>query len=229
MKYRWLFLSMMSISILLGGKPACCMDSTESVTVISGVIGGVYGGVDAVLKGDDLFKGVSDGTALGVVVPGMVIGGISGVILGGMIQTITLQGFKEVNCVGWGSAGVVIGEVGSRIIMSNVVGRQLNQAVRLDSQSSVGPSITGALNWIDLGSTAWEGIKLGKYASSTFETDVQMHRYVCRRIRQEKDPGAALLVGFSKEASDYFFSTGHTELRDLQNDWEGTFYGTKSF
>ncbi len=209
----------------VGGGRIWAIDGSEFVTVTSGIIGGVYGAVDAVLNGNDVIRGASDGVAVGGVVPGMVVGIISGVAIGGVVQCVTLQPMTEASWVGWGSAGAVIGGVASHAVATGIVGRQLNRSAGLPPESVVGPATMGTLRLVYLGSAATDAVKLGKYASDHFETDVQMHQYVCRTIRREKDPGTALLVGFSKEASDYFLSTGHTEYRDLQNDWEGVFSG----
>ena len=210
MKYRWILIGLITM-VGVGNVPIWAMDGPELVTVTSGIIGGVYGAVDSALRGDDLIKGVSDGVAVGAVAPGMVMGVISGVALGGVVHCMTLQPITDVSCVGWGSAGAVIGGVASHLVITGITG------------------IVGVFNFVYLGVAATDAIKLGKYASTNFKSDAQMHQYVCRTLRREKDPGTALLIGCSKEASDYFFSTGHTEWRDLQNDWEGTFSGTRSY
>ncbi|NBV83962.1 hypothetical protein EBR57_07575 [bacterium] len=215
-------------AIIFGGwvgiTPVSAAGPVEDTVVFSAVAGGIYGSVDAVLRGTDVFRGFADGFNTGVVAPGMAIGWVSGIVAGAAVQTILLRPTTEADWVGWGAVGGVIGNLSGQWIYNFALARATNV-----SPDSVYPIILNSISVVRLGMAASDGIELGRRESTRSTSDADIHYMVMRELRDKRDPGTALAIGLGKEAADYFFGIGRPEWRDIQNDWEGTFHGINRY
>lgn len=185
----------------------------NSLLVWSGMIGGIYGAGDALLHGKEPLKGMWDGALLSLQAPGFVVGGIVGMGTGATLHTLTLQPFEEKAAVGWFSAGAVTGGMVSMYLATDELGSRWFGDQTLLKVGRIGYAVTATLF----------AAEYKEKALKTLTSDKELHYTVSREIRNHFDPGEALKIGFAKEATDYFLGSGTPELRDLQNNWNGTF------
>jgi hypothetical protein len=191
----------------------------DNIAIYTAAAGAIYGAGDAMLHGSDIFKGTWDGLMAGSMAPGAVVGAGIGAGLGTIVNVVMLKPVTEKTWVGWGSAGAAIGGVMSANSVASNLERKLKMPVPVLSASLLGY----------YGFAVVDAYQFSRNAVAQYPGDAARHQTVSRKLRDKYDPGLALTAGAVKEADDYFFSRGTAEFRDLKNNWEGTFRGTKTF
>lgn len=187
----------------------------DAIVMTSGslaVAGGVLGGLSSFYQSSSssVGKSIWDGFSLGAMVPGSIIGGMTGATLaiawGGVRHEFTSQQVAGITSAGLFTGGAV------NYLMS---GLSIGQWVH-----PIGGVIGGLGMGYNLVQTGLDGYRQSK---SVFGPDYETHATISRFMADSNGKGPALLVGYAKEANDYFLSAGNAEFRDLQNNWSGVF------
>ena len=217
---KWVRCVALGTLIATAGIPLSLAATPRDTTGISiAALGTLYGIGDALIHGNDPLKGAWDGLMTGSILPGALLGGSIGLGIGILVSGATLTTLSEKSCVGWGAGGAAIGSMLSTNALSTEVERQMGIPLPILS--------TGLLGYYMV--VAAEGYHLGKSAMTQLPHDAMRHKIVSRKLRDQFDPGTALMAGAFKEGHDYFFQSGTPEFRDLQNNWEGIFRGIKTY
>jgi|GEM_PF-3168296 len=205
------------IALIICAPQCVAEDEPNHVILGSALIGALWGAGDSVINQRDLFKSTWDGALTGASVPGAVVGLTLGTSLGVAVNVAIGQPINEKGLVGWASAGVLMGTILTHATLINGV------------ENASGRSLALAVDAAYLGLATYTASVTAKERQRITTSDAILHRQTMATVRRYFDPGTALTIGFAKEASDYFLGTGHPEIRDLKNDWEGTFNGINTY
>jgi hypothetical protein len=217
---KWVRHIVLVTLLATGGMPLSLAASPrDTPEIYTAALGTLYGVGDALIHGNDPLKGAWDGLMTGSMLPGALLGGSIGLSIGILVSGATLTTLSEKSCVGWGAGGAAIGSMLSTNALSTELERQMGIPLPILS--------TGLLGYYMV--VAAEGYHLSKSAMTQLPHDAMRHKIVSRKLRDQFDPGTALMAGAFKEGHDYFLQSGTPEFRDLQNNWEGIFRGIKTY
>lgn len=220
-----------ALAFVVSTMPACfagnfIVDTGSAVrTDYVMVAGALYGSLDAILNGRNLWQGTLDGANFGAALPGIVTLGIVGGTVGSIYSLITERKITERKFVAGMSAGACLGGGITLASGAGMIGSCAGNLIGGTNGADIG-SYVGALAMTgQLGFAVIDANRTGHALEQVQPSlpDYVLHNRASGILRKKYGPGISIWIGLGKETRDFITPNRCVEWRDLQNDWNGTF------